>query len=250
MPSDRTALVLVLVGLLLVPGPAYAFALDDLGGEERHRSSTGYSAAEIDASDHTVLADRYADRLAFRPSSLEYHHVREEFRAPNETREALEAAMADGAASVDSAAVAADVRQLQRNNTYLTVEYDTYYAFTLADGELTTTVANDSEIASVVRERLIANYSSLPPAEQRTFRKIRNATVSEEAYDYRPWSDEPVPDAPIVERDGTYYAVEVTSHTDDFDFPDGLLLGLVAAGVGVVAVLVGIATLGYNRWRS
>lgn len=250
MPSDRVAVAVVLVGLLLVPGPAYAFALDDLGGEERYRSSAGYSATEIDASNDTVLADRYAADLTFRPSSFQYRHVREEYRAPNETREALETAMADGEAPVESDAVAADLRRLDRNYTFLTAEYDTYHVFTLADGELTTTVANDSEIAAAVRERLIANYSALPPVEQRTFRRIRNATVSEEAYDYRPWSDEPVPDAPIVERDGTYYAVEVTSHTDDIGFPDGLLLGLVAAGVGVVAVLAGAGTLVYNRWRS
>lgn len=250
MPSDRTAVVVVLVGLLLVPGPAYAFALDDLGGEERYRSSAGYSATEIDVSNDAALADRYATDLTFRPPNLEYRHVREAYRAPNGTREVLETGMADGAASVESDAVAADLRRLERNYTFLTTEYDTYHTFTLADGELATTAANDSEIATAVREQLIANHTDLSPAERRTFRKIRDATVSEEAYDYRPWSDEPVPDAPIVERDGTYYAVEVTSQTDDFDFPDGLLLGLVAAAVGVVAVLGGTGTLVYNRLRS
>ncbi|UIO99930.1 hypothetical protein Hbl1158_00720 [Halobaculum sp. CBA1158] len=250
MPSDRTALVILLVGLLLVPGPAYAFALDDLGQEERHRSSTGYSATEVDVSNDTVLADRYGTELSVRPSSFQYRHVRERYRAPNRTRETLEAAMADGDAAVESDAVAADLRRLDRNHSFLTAEYDTYYAFDVADGELTATPANDAEVAGVVRDQLVVNYSALPPDERRTFRKIRNATASEEAFDYRPWSDEPVPERPIVERDGRYYAVEVTSHTDDFDFPDGLLLGLAGSGVGVVAVVGGLGTLGYNRWRG
>ncbi|MFC6786661.1 hypothetical protein ACFQFH_12440 [Halobaculum halobium] len=250
MPSDRTALAVVLVGLLLIPGPAYAFALDDLGGADRHRSSAGYSATEIDVSNDTVLANRYAVDHSVRPASFAYRHVREEYRAPNRTREALETAIADGTAPVESDAVAADLRRIERNYAFVTAESDTYYAFDVADGELTATAANDSEIAAVVREQSIADYSSLPPAERRTFRKIRNATVSEEAYDYRPWSDEPVPERPIVERDGTYYAVEVTSHTDDFDFPDGLLLGLVGSAVGVVAALVGVGTLAFNRWRA
>jgi hypothetical protein len=75
-------------------------------------------------------------------------------------------------------------------------------------------------------------------------------TASEAAFGYRPWSDEPVPERPIVERGGTYYAVEVTAHTDDFDFPDGLLLGGAGALVGVVAVFGGAGTLVYNRWRA
>lgn len=250
MPSDRTALVAVLVGLLLLPGPAYAFALDAADGPERYRSSAGYAATEIADENDTVLAEQYASSLTFRPESFQYRHVRDDFRAPNRTREVLEAAIATGSATVDDDAVAADVRQLRRNYTYLTVEYDTYHTFTLADGAVTTTVANESDIAATVREELVANYSDLSPAERRTFRKIRNATDSEAAYDYRPWDDEPVPEQPIVERDGTHYAVEVVSHTDDFSFPDGLFLGLVGSGVGVVAVLTGIGTLGYNRWRA
>ncbi|MFC7135727.1 hypothetical protein [Halobaculum litoreum] len=250
MPSDRTALVVVLVGLLLLPGPAYAFALDAADGPERHRSPTGYAATEIAVGNDSVLAERYASSLTFRPESFRYRHVRNDFRAPNRTRETLETAMATGSATVDSDAVAADVRQLRRNYTFLSAEYDTYHTFALADGEVTTTVANESDVAAAVRAELVVSYDDLPPAERRTFRKIRNATESEAAYDYRPWNDEPVPEEPIVERDGTHYAVEVVSHTDDFSFPDGLFLGLVGSGVGVVAVLAGVGTLGYNRWRA
>ncbi|MFC7097085.1 hypothetical protein [Halobaculum marinum] len=250
MPSDRTALVLVFVGLLLLPGPAYAFALDAADGPERYRSSAGYAATPIDYENDTVLAEQYAASLTFRPESFQYRHVRDDFRAPNRTREVLETAMATGSATVDSDAVAADVRQLRRNYSFLSAEYDTYHAFTLADGEVTTTVANESDVAAAVREELVVSYDDLSPAEQQTFRKIRNATESDDAFAYRPWNDEPVPDDPIVERDGTYYAVEAVSHTDDFGFPEGTFVGLVASAVGIVALLAGLGTLGYNRWRT
>jgi hypothetical protein len=53
---------------------------------------------------------------------------------------------------------------------------------------------NDSAVAAVVRERLVVKCEELSDDEQETFRKIRNATDSEQAEGYRPWSDEPVPD--------------------------------------------------------
>jgi hypothetical protein len=139
MPSDRTALVVVLVGLLLVPEPAYAFALDDIGGPERHRVSAGYAATPIEYSNDTVLAERYAASLTFRPSAFQYRHVREAYHAPNRTRAGLETAIETGSAPVESDAVATDIRALRRNYSFLTVEYDTYYAFAIADGELMAT---------------------------------------------------------------------------------------------------------------
>jgi hypothetical protein len=254
MSPNRAALALLVVGLVLLPGPAYAFGLDRLDGPDRYRSSAGYVATPIEAENDTVLAERYAAGVTFRTPSLKYRHVAEEHRAPNETRRVLERAIRAGSTTTDSPAVREDLRRIQRNHSFVTVSYDAYYTYsTSTDGDVTTvetTRANDSEIAAVVRENRIVDYEDLSEDEQETFRKIREATESEEQYDYRPWSDEPVPERPIVERNGTYYAVEVASHTDDFNFPDGLFLGLAASGVGIVLLLSsGVVGL-YGRYRD
>ncbi|RDI72681.1 hypothetical protein [Halopelagius longus] len=250
MSSKRTVRVLLLVGLLLLPGPVYAIEAERLDGPERHRVANGYTATPIDAENDSRLADQYAVRLAFNPEDVEYRHVASGLRAPNRTRSTLERAIRNGSATVDSLAVRSDVRRLRRNYTFLTESYDAYYAYSLSSGTVATTRANDSEIAAAVRDELVVEYETLSAAERATFRKVRNATVSEDAYDYRPWQDEPMPSAAIVERNGTHYAVETASHTDDFDFPDGLLLGVVASAVGVVCLLTSGGIWLSGLWRD
>lgn len=251
---DRSVLALLVVGLLLVPGPAYAVALDDLGGEDRYRSSAGYQAERIDASNDTLLTERYAIRLSFQPDDMQWRHVRADYRAPNQTRDVLDAAMQNGSASTTNASVTADLRAIERNYTLLTHEFDTYHAFSVdAAGEtttVTTSEANASEIGEMVRERLVVSYANMTAEERATFQKIRNATVSEGEYDYRPWRDEPLPPEPVVERNDTYYAVRHTSSTDDFGFPDGFFLGFVASGVGVLCLLAAAALWLYRRVRE
>lgn len=112
-----------------------------------------------------------------------------------------------------------------------------------------TSRANESTVAAVVRGELVVDYAELSADEQETFRRIRNATESEKAYDYRPWSDEPVPDRPIVERGGTHYAIKVASQTDDFNFPPGFLLGFVASGLGILSLLASGGLWLSGRWR-
>jgi hypothetical protein len=247
MAPDRTrvAATLLLVGLLLVPGPAYAIGLERLDGPERDRVSTGYRATPIDLGDDATLADDYGIRLAFQPEDLSYGHVAADYRAPNATRDALDRALREGHVAVRDPAVRADVRAIDRNYSFLTREFDDYHAFTLKDGVLRTERADESAVAAVVRDELTVAYADLPPEERETFRKVRDATRREESY--RPWRDEPVPEAPIVTRegngdgDGQAYALEAYSQTDDIDFPDGLLLGIAGSAAGVLSILSGLA---------
>lgn len=137
--------------------------------------------------------------------------------------------------------------------TVLTGSYDAYDTYSVSSTEDGVTVetsrANESTVAAVVRDELVVDYAELSADEQETFRKIRNATESEEAYDYRPWSDEPAPDRAIVERGGTHYAIEVASQTDDFNFPPGLVAGVVASALGILSLLASGGLWLYGRWR-
>lgn len=251
MSRYRVVLALLVVGLVLLPGPAYAIWLDQLDGPDRHRSSAGYVAEPIDVGNDSLVTDRYAVHLTFRPEGMEYRHVADDYRAPNRTRRVLERSIRNGTATTDDPSVRGDLRRLERNYTYLALSYDVYYAYSVSTSATATTVettrANDSEIAAAVREELVVPYGDLSTAEQRTFRKIRNATTSDDEYAYRPWSDEPVPGAEIVERDGTHYDLRVASNTDDFDFPDGLFLGIVASLVGIVSLLASGGVWLYGR---
>lgn len=256
MAPNRPALALLVVGLLLLPGPLYADAAADATAPERHRASTGYTATPVDASNDSLLADRYAGGVTLRPQKLGYPHIADDYRAPNRTRRTLERALRDGTASTLDEAVAADLRTLARNYSLLSADYERYYAFAVtgSGGDASATVrtsrANDSEIAAVVRDELAASYRELSPAERATFRKIRNATEAADAYDYRPWSDEPVPDARLVERNGTHYEVRAASVTDEFGPSGGVLLGFVGSLVGVGCLLAAGGSWLFGRFAG
>lgn len=254
MPSRSTLLALLVVGLLLLPGPMYAVAIDRLDGPERHRVPSGYVATPINASNDSALAERYANHLAYRPRTLSASYNADDYRAPNRTRRLLERAVQDGSATTDDDATRSDLARLERNYSLLTLDYDEYYAFSVAASDGTATVranrSTDAEIAGVVRDELVVAFRDLSPAERRTVRKIRNATESEETYDYRPWSDEPVPDRPIVRKNGTHYAISSATVTDDFGPSTGVLFGFLGSLVGV-ACLVGAGLVAlYARVRN
>lgn len=254
MASNRFALALLVVGLLLLPGPLYADAVADATAPERHRMSTGYVAEPIAAGNDSVLVERYAGRVSFRSERLAYRHVADDYRAPNRTRRTLDRAIREGTATASDADVAADLRALEGDYSLLSVDYERYYAFAVtgrgANATVRTSRADDAEIAAVVREKLVASYGDLPAAERATFREIRNATASEDAYDYRPWSDEPVPDPPIIERDGTYYAVSAASVTDEFGPSGGVLLGFAGTLAGVGCLLAAGCVRLVGRFRG
>lgn len=245
MALRRVALGLALLGVVLVPGPAYALAFDRLDGPERTRSSAGYSATPVDVENGSYLTDRWRGSVTFYAESLSRPYS-DEFRAPNATYEVVRTAVAQGNATTTDPGVRADLREIESTHPFVTLEYEGVYDLRLATDGGTTVVraeeANDSEIAAAVREELVVEYESLSPGERRTFRKIRNATTAEDEYAYRPWSDEPMFETPaIVEKDGEHYAVAVVSHTDDFGFPAGLFVGLAGSVVGVVSLLAAAA---------
>lgn len=252
MSPRRAALLLLLVGAVLLPGPAYTVGLERLDGPERYRSSAGYEAAPIDASNDRLLVDRYGSRVSFWVEGLAYRHVAHDYRVPNRTRRVLDRALRTGTATTDDGAVGADLRRLARNYSFLTGPDGERYSYAVPSSGGTTAVeterTNDSAVAAAVREESVVDYDDLPPAERRTFDRIRNATRSEEEFGYRPWSGEPVPEAPIVARNGTHYAVGVVVHVDDFDLPDGLLLGVAGSGVGVFCLFAsGVVYLASRR---
>lgn len=249
MPSNRAALALLVTGLVLLPGPAYAIGFEQVDGPERYRTSAGYTATPIDTSNDSMLAEQYGSRLSLRPDVLELPYMADRYRAPNQTRSVLEATIENGSVSSESENVSTDLERLRANYTFLEGPSDSYYRYSVSSTRIEASQVNDSVIADAVREELAVEYSSLTPDERETFRKIRNATVSEEQFAYRPWQDEPVPENPIVEGNQTAYAVRVASHADDFHFPDRLLLGIGASLLGIFSlVLAGGITL-FNRWK-
>lgn len=255
MSPQRIALALALVGVILLPGPAYAFALDGLDDSDRHRSSTGYRAEPVDASNDSLLVERYQRDVTFYAEGLTYRHRADEYRAPNETLDVLRTAVASGNATTTSDDVRADLRRVDRAEPFVTLEYDGVYDLRLSTAGETTTVraveATDAEIAAAVREELVVDYESLSAGERRTFEKIRNATTSDDAHDYRPWSDEPMFETPVVvDRDGEQYAVAVASETDDFDLPDGLFVGITASVVGIASLAGAAVVTLYARLRG
>lgn len=253
MAPSRTALALLVAGLVLLPGPGYVALLEHVDGPERQ--STAYVATPIDASNDSLLADRFADRISFQPERLTYGYVADDYRAPNRTRDVLERAVWNGTATTGDEAVAADLRRLDSDYAFLTLDYDEYHAFAVSETSASDTVlrtnpANASEIAAAVRHDLVVDYRDLSPEERETVRKIRNATTAEDRYDYRPWSDEPVPERPIVRRNGTTYAIETNGHVDEFGPSLRIILGFVSSAVGLVCLFASGGVWAYSRGRS
>lgn len=255
MEYKRAALLLAVAGLLFLPGVGYVFALDSYGEPEPHRSAASYGATQIDVDNDTVMAEQYRSTVTFYVPRLQYRHVEDEFDARNESREVLLQAMETGRATTTDEAVRSDLRSIQRNYSFVTEEHDEVYRLTLErDGArtvVTATPANRSAVADAARDEVVVEYESLSPGERATVEKILNASRSEDAYGYRPWSNESMPDPPVVvEKGDTYYAVETVAHVDDFDLPDGLLLGLAASGLGVVLLVAALLVALVGAYRS
>ena len=232
----------MIAGVLLLPGPVYATVVEGVTEPDRTRGSVGYTATEIDLSNDTRVADRYGPRVAVRLSAFDFPHVAREYAAPNATQRLVARAIRAGNATTTSDAVERDLRRLTEDDSLVTREFEEYYLLTVETTDGTTTVetraVNDSAVARRVRAAATVSYGSLSPPEQATFRKIRRATANESQLDYRPWTDEPLPPKPIVVRNGTAYAVEQVSVSDDFDF----LPVIVGSGLSVIGGLLVFAS--------
>lgn len=255
MIPARAVRVLLLIGLVLLPGPAYAIALEQADQPEPHRSSRGYTATSINASNDSVVVEQYGDEVTFLVEEKNDEHVASDLRAPNRTHEILRRAVGSGETTASQSAVIADIREIDRTYPFVTRGYHTYYELVLTETNgglrVNATEATEAEVAAAVRERYVVHYDDLSAEKQRTFDKIRRATRSEDDYGYRPWSNESVVERPaIVEKNGSYYALRAPLHVDDFDLPDGLFLGLVGSAVGIGCLLVGAGILIAQRIRG
>jgi hypothetical protein len=229
----RTALVFLLVGLVLLPGPAYAYGFTELTDSDRSRASVGYVATPVDVDNDSAIADDFATEVALQPDELRHDSARDDYEAPNATRDRLVRAIEAGSAPVENASVRRDLRSLDREAPLLTREFDAYYTVELDGSVLRTDRANESTIAAAVRDELVVASADLPSGERETFRKVRNATRHDEAY--HPTHDEPVPDDEIVTSDGQAYHVHGT-----FPFDAGLIAGV---GLGAIASVLGTLSL-------
>lgn len=266
MERRTAALALLAVGLVLLPGPAYAVVVDDAtGGDERHRESYALGAERIDpntTAGQRELVRRYGTRVALPVESVTAGYARDGYAAPNRTASVLRAAIENGTAVATAAPVRSDVAAVADEYDYLRVDRgsdpadDPYYALSVSESGTRTTVradrVNRSDVAATVLDRHAVAYDSLSPAERETVDKILAESAEGEASgEYRPYSDEPVPDRPFVLRRGdAYYDVHVTSHVDDFSFPTGFLAGVVASVVGVLSILGGLAVAAVAHLRG
>lgn len=262
MEYRRLALALLVAGVVLLPGVGYVYAVDSLDGPDRHRSSTVLAASEVNASNDTYLAERFGNQVTFWVNTLEYGHVRDDYRAPNRTRAVLLAALEDGSATTTDPDARADLRAIDDEYAFVATSRDSTLravALSTEDGTTTVTVepASDEAVADAVRARAVYDYDALPAPEQETVDEILNASRGGDEFDgYRPWSDEPLPQASrfVVEKDGTDYVVRTVAHVDDFSFPDYIVLGVVASGLGVLSLLaalvVGVGGWLRRRWRD
>jgi hypothetical protein len=242
MPS-RPAVALVAVGLLLLPGPVYAGFVDSLPPD---RGPDGYGAERVDL-DNPDTRTRLAETFG-REVTVLLSHVTDSppdrYRAPNRTGAVLERAYRGGGpVRITDDAVRRDVASIAANASFVRPDGDhdprRLVLDRSGDALLVTTRETDaSAVFRAVRDEVVVDYASLPPAERVTVDRVLNTTGSERAY-YRPYENEPHPPFPaIVEKGGEHYLVRSTVVVDDFG-PDGLFAGLLATGLGLVSLLAG-----------
>ena len=240
--SSRFAFVLLAVGLVLLPGPAYAFALDAV---DTDRSSSGYSAERIDLDDPDTRA-RLAERFHRRVTVYTSHVANgpsNRYNAPTRTAEVLgRAYRTNGSIRVTDDAVRADLTLLDEESSFVALDAERGPRRLVVNRSgdavvVSTRRASLAERFEAVRDDLLVPYESLSRAERATVDRALETTGDDGAY-YRPYEDDPHPFPAVVEKDGEHYLVRSTVSIDDFG-PDGLFVGLVGSGVGLVCLLAG-----------
>ncbi|MFB6130892.1 MAG: hypothetical protein ABEJ28_08740 [Salinigranum sp.] len=259
MRPRKIALLLIVLGALCLPAPAY------LGWAARATAPTPqtsqvYSAEPLDlstATDRATVVSRYGYRIALSTHRVSHRYSAGVYRAPNETRRTLEAAMENGTATTADAGARADLRSIAANYSFVYDAYahrEQYYRLRVSDdgSEVRTRPVSRDRVANATVDRVAVRYADLSPGERRTVDRILG-NASGDGSGYRPRVDDPFVDRlpALVYRDGTLYSLYAYGHVDDFG-PGffGFLAGLAVAGVGVVLLLVGSATLAVLWWRE
>ncbi|ELZ88644.1 hypothetical protein [Haloferax sulfurifontis] len=257
MRLRKLALLLAVVGLVCLPAPVYLPALADATSPPP-QTSQSYRAEPVTLANHSDI--EHIVRRHGRSVSISVHQVSQrysagEYRVPNETREALEAAMRNGTARTTAAGARADLRAIARNNTYVHDAYgerDQYYRFSVRENGSVVTARNATlqRVANTTVERGAYSYANLSPEARETVDRIlRN---SSDDLGYRPRVNDAFVDRlpALVEKEGTLYSITAYTHVDDFGFGAALVVGLGVAGVGAVLLLVGGAVYAIARWRE
>jgi hypothetical protein len=240
MPS-RPAIALLVVGLLLLPGPVYAAAVESV---DTDRVSSGYHAERIDLADPEVraeLVEQFSWRMTVFPSHVADGSSR--YNAPDRTAAVLRRAYrTNDSVRVTDEAVRADLVLLDAEADFVALDADNGPRRLVVDRSDDAAVVSITPVPTavrfeMVRDEIVVRYESLPPAERDTVDRVLRTTGDEDAY-YRPYEDEPHPFPAVVEKDGEHYLVRSVITVDDFG-TDGRFAGLVASGIGVVCLLAG-----------
>ncbi|RDZ50659.1 hypothetical protein C5C07_17730 [Haloferax sp. Atlit-4N] len=258
MRLRKLALLLAVVGLVCLPAPVYLPALAGATSPPP-QTSQSYRAETVslaNESDIETIVSRHGRTVSISVHQISHRYSAGEYRAPNETRETLAAAMRNGTARTASAGARADLQAIARNNTYVHDAYgerQQYYRFSVEENGSVVTARNATlqRVANATVERGAYRYENLSPGARETVDRIlRNS--SDEDFGYRPRVNDAFVDRlpALVEKDGTLHSITVYGHVDDFGFGVSLVVGLGVAGVGAVLILVGGVLYAVAWWRE
>lgn len=259
MRPRKLALVLVLVGVVCLPAPLYLGWAGNATAPPRQTSQV-YAAEPLPLANDTArerIVDRHATAVALSTHQVSSAFSAGEYRAPNETRATLTAAMTNGSATTTDSDVKADLREIARNNTFVHDAYDhreQYYRLTVEDNGsvVRTRPVSTDRVANATIDRATFEYATLSPGEKETVDAIL-ANSTEDDWGYRPRVDDPFVDElpTLVTKEGTLYSITVTAHVDDLG-PGftWFFYGMLVAGGGLVFVLAGGGVYAFTWWQN
>ncbi len=256
----RLALLLVVIGLVCLPAPWYlGWAAESTAPPAK--TSQVYAAEPInldDDADRKRVVDRHGHRVTLADYQLTAPYARDRYRAVNDTRRALEAAIANGSTTVTDPDVRADIEAIAADNTFVRDSEagpQGYYRLSTDTTDSTLHMRADpvslSAVATVVADQA-PRYETLSTGEQETVDAIL-ANASTEDPGYRPRVNDPYVDQlpTPIRKDGTLYSIYTHGHVDDFGPGfSGFVVGLGVAALGVVLVLAGAVVYVIDRVRG
>jgi hypothetical protein len=258
MDRRRIALLLVVAGLVCLPAPQYlGWAAETTAPPAR--TSQIYAAEPIDldnTSDQKRVVDRYGDAVTLADYQLTTRYDDETYRSPNATRRILEAAMANGSATVSNDSVRADLRAIATDYEFVRdseAGQAGYYRFAVASNGSTVRAepVSLSAVANATADQA-PRYEDLSPGQQRTVDNLLANSTSDDP-GYRPHVNDPYVDElpTAIWKGETLYSIYIYGHVDDFG-PGfaGFVVGLGVAALGVAFVLAGGGLYAYDRWAE
>ncbi|MGB9955030.1 hypothetical protein ACOZ4B_01330 (plasmid) [Haloferax prahovense] len=258
MRLRKLALLLAVVGLVCLPAPVYLPALAEATSPPP-QTSQSYRAETVslaNQSDVETIVSRHGRTVSISVHQVSHRYSAGEYRAPNETREALATAMRNGTARTTAAGAQADLRAIARNNTFVHEAYgdrEQYYRLSVEENGSLVTARNVTlqRVANTTVERGAYSYERLSPEARETVDRIlRNSSGDD--FGYRPRVNDAFVDRfpALVEKEGTLHSITAYVHVDGFGVGGAFVVGLGVAGVGAVLILVGGVVYAVARWRE